>query len=286
MKLARIGVGGQEAPVAIDPKGILRDLTEITSDIDAAFLEAGGLAKLAAIDLGTLPEAAAGRYGPCVANPGKIICVGLNYVDHAKEAGFQVPPEPITFLKATSSLTGPDDPILRPRRANKLDWEIELGVVIGKRAQYVSQSEALSHVAGYCIVNDVSERSFQLERAGQWSKGKSFDSFAPTGPWLVTADEIPDPQRLGLRLEVNGEVRQQGSTRDMIFGVAFLLSYISEFMTLHPGDIIATGTPPGVGMGMEPPVYLADGDVVDLEIEGLGRQRQAVISPFDQNRSV
>ncbi|MFY9514575.1 MAG: fumarylacetoacetate hydrolase family protein, partial [Rubrivivax sp.] len=217
------------------------------------------------------------RLGPCVAGTGKFICIGLNYSDHAAETGATVPPEPIIFMKATSAIVGPDDDLEIPRGSLKTDWEVELGVVIGRTAKYVSEDQALDHVAGYCVVHDVSERAFQIEHQGQWTKGKSADTFGPTGPWLVTRDEVPDPQRLPMWLEVNGQRRQNGSTATMVFGVARLVSYLSQFMSLRPGDIISTGTPPGVGMGLKPPVYLKAGDVVALGIEGLGQQRQRVV---------
>jgi 2-keto-4-pentenoate hydratase/2-oxohepta-3-ene-1,7-dioic acid hydratase in catechol pathway len=218
------------------------------------------------------------RLGPCVAGTGKFMCIGLNYSDHAAESGLSVPPEPVLFMKATSAIVGPDDPLVIPRGSLKTDWEVELGVVIGKPAKYVDQAHALDHVAGYCVINDVSERAFQTERAGQWTKGKSCDSFGPTGPWLVTADEVPDPQALSMWLKVNGVTRQDGSTATMVYGVAFLVSYLSQFFTLHPGDIISTGTPPGVGLGMKPPQFLKAGDVVELGISGLGSQRQDVVA--------
>jgi 2-keto-4-pentenoate hydratase/2-oxohepta-3-ene-1,7-dioic acid hydratase in catechol pathway len=217
------------------------------------------------------------RLGPCVGGTGKFICIGLNYSDHAAETGAKVPPEPIIFMKATSAICGPNDPILIPRSSEKTDWEVELGVVIGKPAKYVSEAQALNHVAGYCVINDVSERAFQTERSGQWTKGKSCDNFGQTGPWLVTPDEVPDPQNLGMWLTVNDEKVQNGSTATMVYGVAFLVSYLSQFFTLHPGDIISTGTPPGVGMGMKPPRYLKAGDVVELGIEGLGQQKQTCV---------
>lgn len=280
MKFARNGLPGRERPVAIDESGNLKDISGVVSDIDKNFLADEAFIRLSRMDLSRLPDAEFIRFGPCVRDVGKIVCVGLNYVDHAMESGFAVPTEPVVFLKATSALSGANDPIITPRGSAKLDWEVELGVVIGRRTQYATIDEALSAVAGYCIVNDVSERSFQLERGGQWTKGKSFDSSAPCGPWLVTADEIPDPQDLRLSLSVNGELRQSASTRDMIFGVADLIVYLSSFMTLQPGDIIATGTPPGVGMGMVPPRYLEQGDVMDIAITGLGRQRQEVHEPI------
>ena len=241
-------------------------------------LSDAGLAPLRDLDVSSLPEVSADtRLGPCVAGTGKFICIGLNYADHAAESGMAVPPEPVIFMKATSAICGPNDPILIPRTSVKTDWEVELGVVIGKPGKYLTEAEALDHVAGYCVINDVSERSFQTERSGQWTKGKSCDNFGQTGPWLVTPDEVPDPQALDMWLKVNGETMQNGSTRTMVYGVRFLVHYLSQFMTLHPGDVISTGTPPGVGLGMRPPHYLKAGDVVELGIEGLGQQRQDVI---------
>lgn len=277
MKLLRYGVAGAEKPGLLDEAGQLRDLSGHVADIAGESLSDEALAKLAALDVNTLPVVQGNpRLGPCVAGVGKFICIGLNYSDHAAETGAQVPPEPIIFMKATSAIVGPDDDVLIPRGSEKTDWEVELGVVIGRRAKYVSEADALNYVAGYCTVNDVSERAYQMERAGQWTKGKSCDTFGPIGPWLVTRDEVPDPQGLDMWLTVNGQRMQNGSTRTMIYGVAHLVSYLSQFMTLHPGDIISTGTPPGVGMGMKPPVYLKDGDVIELGIEGLGSQRQQV----------
>ena len=218
------------------------------------------------------------RIGPCVGSVGKFVCIGLNFSDHAAESGMEVPPEPVVFMKANSSICGPNDPIIIPRGSEKTDWEVELGVVISKKAKYIDEKDALAHIAGYCVINDVSERAFQAERAGQWTKGKSADNFGPIGPWLVTPDEIPDPQNLPMWLTVNGESRQNGSTATMVYGVNFVIAYLSQFMTLHPGDVISTGTPPGVGMGMKPPKYLRAGDVVELGIEGLGTQQQNVIN--------
>jgi 2-keto-4-pentenoate hydratase/2-oxohepta-3-ene-1,7-dioic acid hydratase in catechol pathway len=256
----------------------LRDLSAHVHDIAGETLSPAGLARLAALDPASLPLVpGAPRLGPCVAGTGKFICIGLNYSDHAAETGAPVPSEPIIFMKATSTIVGPNDTVEIPRDSTKTDWEVELGVVIGKTAKYVSEQDALQHVAGYCVINDLSEREFQLERQGQWTKGKSADTFGPIGPWLVTRDEIPDPQRLPMWLEVNGVRRQNGSTATMIFGIASLVSYLSQFMSLQPGDIISTGTPPGVGLGMKPPVYLKAGDVVTLGIEGLGTQRQQLI---------
>ena len=278
MKLLRWGPAGAERPGMLDAAGVARDLSGLVPDIGGAVLSDAGLAMLRGIDAATLPKVPEGaRLGPCVAGTGKVICIGLNYADHAAEAGMKVPPEPIIFMKATSALCGPDDPILIPRGSEKTDWEVELAIIIGTRAKYVSESDALSHVAGYALTNDVSERAFQTERSGQWTKGKSCDNFGPLGPWLVTRDEVADPQDLPMWLDVNGERMQRGSTRTMVYGAAHLVSYLSQFMTLHPGDVISTGTPPGVGMGMKPPRYLRAGDVVTLGIEGLGTQRQVCV---------
>ena len=279
MKLLRYGPAGQEKPGLLDAKGRLRDLSGHVPDIAGEVLLPQGLARLAALDTDTLPLVdGSPRLGPCVAGTGKFICIGLNYSDHAAETGAAVPSEPIVFMKATSAIVGPDDRVEIPRGSEKTDWEVELGVVIGQTAKYVSEQDAMQYVAGYCVVNDLSERAFQIERQGQWTKGKSADTFGPTGPWLVTRDEIPDPQHLPMWLEVNGVRRQNGSTATMVFGVAKLVSYLSQFMSLRPGDIISTGTPPGVGMGMKPPTYLKPGDVVTLGIEGLGEQRQEVVA--------
>ncbi len=277
MKLLRYGAPGAEKPGMLDATGTIRDLSGVVTDIAGDVLTPAGLARLAAIDPATLPAVAADvRHGPCVGRVGKFMCIGLNYADHAAETGAPIPKEPILFMKANSAICGPNDEILIPRGSEKTDWEVELGVVIGARAKYVTEAEALNHVAGYCVINDYSERAFQAERGGQWTKGKSCDTFGPIGPWLVTADEVADPQQLGMWLTVNGVTRQDGSTRTMVFGVAQLVSYLSQFMTLEPGDVISTGTPPGVGLGMKPPVYLKPGDVVELGIEGLGRQRQVL----------
>jgi ureidoglycolate lyase/2,4-diketo-3-deoxy-L-fuconate hydrolase len=278
MKLLRFGSPGKEKPGLVDAAGRVRDLSGHVDDIDLRVLDDKGLDALRRIDPASLPEAPqAARIGPCVAYIGKLVCVGLNYSDHAAESNMPVPTEPILFLKPSSAVCGPGDNVEIPRGSVKTDWEVELGVVIGRRAKYVSEQQALEHVAGYCIVNDVSEREFQLERQGQWDKGKGHDTFAPVGPWLVTRDEVPDPQALAMWLEVNGKRYQDGSTRTMVFGVATLVSYISRFMTLEPGDIVSTGTPPGVGMGRKPPVYLKAGDVMTLGIDGLGEQRQRCI---------
>lgn len=279
MKLLRWGEAGAERPGMLDAGGEIRDLTGLVPDIGGAVIGDAGLAMLRGIDPRTLPLVPRGtRLGPCVAGVGKIICIGLNYADHAAESGMQVPPEPIIFMKATSALCGPDDPVIVPRGSEKTDWEVELAVIIGAKAKYVSEDTALAHVAGYAVMNDVSERAFQTERSGQWTKGKSCDNFGPLGPWLVTRDEVSNPQDLSMWLKVNGHAAQNGSTRTMVYGVAHLVSYLSQFMTLHPGDVISTGTPPGVGMGMKPPQYLRPGDVVELGIQGLGTQRQEVIA--------
>ena len=278
MKLMRHGAKGSERPAILDAEGQLRDLRGVLRDIGAADLHPASLAKLGALDLERLPVVERpGRIAPPYAGLGKFICVGLNYADHAAESGLPVPPEPVIFMKATSAVIGANDAVVLPRDSQKSDWEVELGVVIGTRARYVTDEEALDHVAGYCVVNDLSERAYQLERGGTWDKGKGCDTFGPIGPWLVTADEVPDPQNLALWLEVNGKRMQDGHTGTMVFGVAHLISYISRFMTLEPGDIISTGTPPGVGMGQKPaPIYLKPGDTMSLGIAGLGEQRQTV----------
>jgi 2-keto-4-pentenoate hydratase/2-oxohepta-3-ene-1,7-dioic acid hydratase in catechol pathway len=277
MKLLRYGPPGQEKPGVLDRDGAIRDLSGIVPDIAGDVLSSAGLERLRSVDPSTLPRVEGDpRIGPCVGQVGKFICIGLNYSDHAAESGMAVPPEPIIFMKATSAICGPNDGIEIPRASEKTDWEVELGIVIGKSAKYVDEAQALEHVAGYCVVNDVSERSFQIERSGQWTKGKSADTFGPIGPWLVTRDEIPDPQSLHMWLEVDGNRYQNGSTETMVYGAAFLVSYLSQFMSLQPGDVIATGTPPGVGMGMKPPVYLRAGNRVRLGIEGLGQQEQLV----------
>ncbi|WP_439272804.1 fumarylacetoacetate hydrolase family protein [Pseudochrobactrum sp. HB0163] len=277
MKLLRYGEKGQEKPAVLDGEGYIRDLGGLITDIAGDNLAPAALAQLAKTDLTKLPRVEGQpRIGPCVGGTGKFICIGLNYSDHAEETGASVPPEPIIFMKATSAINGPYDDVIIPRGSQKTDWEAELGIVIGKSAKYVNVAEALDYVAGYCVVHDVSERSFQTERQGQWTKGKSCDTFGPVGPWLVTKDEIADPQNLDIWLKVNGAVMQRGSSNTMIYGVAYLVSYLSQFMSLHPGDIIATGTPPGVGMGMKPPRYLKAGDVVELGITGLGAQKQII----------
>jgi len=279
MKLLRWGPRGAERPGLLDAQGTMRDLTGLVPDIGGAVLSDAGLAMLQGLDASALPEVPAGaRLGPCVAGTGKFVCIGLNYADHAAESGMAVPPEPIIFMKATSAICGPDDPIIIPRGSEKTDWEVELAVIIGTKAKYVSETDAMAHVAGFAVTNDISERAFQTERAGQWTKGKSCDNFGQIGPWLVTRDEVGDPQDLSMWLTVNGASMQDGSTRTMVYGVAHLVSYLSQFMTLHPGDIISTGTPPGVGMGRKPPQYLRAGDVVELGIQGLGQQRQEVIA--------
>ena len=277
MKLVRYGEAGSERPGVIGADGKIRNLSAHVADIGGAALDPRLLGDLSRIDPATLPPVdGSPRIGPCVTGTGKFICIGLNYSDHAAETGATVPPEPIIFMKATSAIVGPNDDLLIPRGSEKTDWEVELGIVIGRQAKYVSEADALDCVAGYCVVHDVSERAFQTERSGQWTKGKSCDTFGPTGPWLVTKDEVPDPQNLKMWLTVNGEFMQDGSTRTMVFGASYLVSYLSQFMSLQPGDIISTGTPPGVGMGMKPPRYLKAGDVVELGIEGLGSQRQQV----------
>lgn len=278
MKLMRVGEAGREKPALLDADGKIRDLSAHVADIGGEAITPAGLAKIAALDPKDLPELSPGRIGACVAGTGKFICIGLNYSDHAAETGATVPPEPVIFMKATSAIVGPNDNVQIPRGSEKTDWEVELGVVIGKTAKYVSEAEALDYVAGYCVSNDVSERAFQTERSGQWTKGKSCDTFGPIGPWLVTKDEIGNPQDLGMWLTVNGQKMQDGSTKTMVYGVAFVVSYLSQFMSLQPGDVISTGTPPGVGMGMKPPRFLKDGDVVELGIEGLGTQKQLFVA--------
>ena len=279
MKLLRFGETGAEKPGIIDTDGNIRDLSGIVDDIAGETLSDKGLKAIRSTDSISLPLVSADtRLGTCVAGTGKFICIGLNYADHAEESGMDVPPEPVIFMKATSAICGPNDPIIIPRGSEKTDWEVELAVVIGKRAKYVSEADALDYVAGYAVTNDVSERAFQLERAGNWTKGKSCDNYGQIGPWLVTKDEISDPQNLPMWLTVNGKTMQNGSTKTMVYGVAHVVSYLSQLMSLHPGDVISTGTPPGVGMGQKPQQYLRPGDVVELGIEGLGRQRQDVIA--------
>jgi len=279
MKLVRHGRKGHERPGILDAEGRVRDLSALVDDVAGAVLLPEGLDVIRSIDPETLPLVPAGeRLGPCVGRVGKFVCVGLNYADHAAESGMESPAEPVLFFKATSALCGPNDDVVIPRGSTKTDWEVELGVVIGREARYVDATEAMDCVAGYCVVNDLSERAFQLERGGQWVKGKSADTFGPIGPWLVTRDEVADPQDLAIWLEVDGVRRQNGSTRTMIFGVAEIVSYVSQFMSLQPGDIISTGTPPGVGLGMKPePVYLRAGQEMHLGIAGLGEQRQKTI---------
>ena len=277
MKLLRYGEAGAERPGMLDADGKIRDLSGHVDDIAGKAISPESLAKLASLDAASLPLVEGSpRLGPCIAGTGKFICIGLNYSDHAAETGATVPPEPIIFMKATSAIVGPDDDVLIPRGSVKTDWEVELAIVIGKTAKYVSEADALDYVAGYCVAHDVSERAFQAERQGQWTKGKSCDTFGQTGPWLVTKDEVADPQDLPMWLKVNGETMQNGSTKTMVYGCAFLVSYLSQFMSLRPGDIISTGTPPGVGLGMKPQRFLKAGDVVELGIEGLGTQRQSI----------
>ena len=284
MKLLRYGPPGQEKPGLLDENGRIRDLSDKLNDLEGAALDPERLSALAKIDTDTLPLVeGTTRLGPPVTGVGKIIAVGINYAAHGEEANMDLPDEPILFSKAVTSLSAANDPVVLPRGSKKADWEVELAVVIGRRAQYVSHAEALSVIAGYSIMNDVSEREYQLERDGQWLKGKSFDTFAPLGPWLVTPDEVPDPQNLNLWLEVNGERRQDGNTADMIFGISHIISTISRYMTLLPGDVIPTGTPPGVGLGRIPPMYLKPGDVMRLGVEGLGEQRQEVKAWEDGN---
>jgi 2-keto-4-pentenoate hydratase/2-oxohepta-3-ene-1,7-dioic acid hydratase in catechol pathway len=279
MKLVRYGLPHREKPGILDSDGHIRELSGTVLDITGETLSPTNLSSLKSIDLAKLPVVpGTPRIGPCVGGVGKFVCIGLNYSDHAAEAGMKVPSEPVIFMKATSAICGPNDDIVIPKGGTKTDWEVELGVVIGTPAKYVSEADAMSYVAGYCAVNDLSERAFQLESTGQWVKGKSADTFGPIGPWLVTADEIPDPQDLNLWLEVDGHRSQNGSTRTMIFGVRQLVSYVSRFMSLQPGDIISTGTPPGVGMGKRPPVYLRAGNRVRLGIQGLGEQDQRVVA--------
>ena len=283
MKLLRFGPVGQEKPGLLDADGRVRDLSGVVADVAGAVLLPAELDRLRALDPASLPLVPGVpqqdfRLGPCVGQVGKFICIGLNYADHAAEAGMAVPPEPVVFSKWTSAICGPDDTVQIPRGSVKTDWEVELGVVIGQGGRYIEEANAMAHVAGYCVVNDVSEREYQIERAGTWDKGKGCDTFGPTGPWLVTADEVPDPQNLKLWLEVDGVRRQNGSTATMVYGVAFLVSYLSRFMSLQPGDIISTGTPPGVGMGHKPPIYLRPGQTMRLGVEGLGVQTQKVVA--------
>ena len=279
MKLIRYGQAGREKPGLIDEDGAIRDVSAVVDDIAGEVLTERGLSRLRALEPSALPRVGGGpRYGAPVGRIGKFICVGLNFTDHAAESGMAVPEQPVIFMKATTAIVGANDDVVIPRGAEKTDWEVELGVVIGDTARDVPVSEALAHIAGYLIVNDVSERAFQLEHGGQWVKGKSCDTFGPLGPWLVTRDEVPDPQNLAMTLSVNGHQYQNGNSRTMVFGVAPLVSYISRYMTLAPGDVISTGTPAGVGLGQKPPIYLRPGDVMDVQIERLGSQRQRVIA--------
>lgn len=278
MKLLRYGPKGQEKPAILDDYGNVRDLCSIVVDIDGATLQPETLARLKGLDLETLPVVRnIERIGACVSNVGKFICIGLNYADHAAESNMPIPSEPEVFSKFTSAIGGPNDPVIKPKNSDKLDWEVELAIVIGKKASYVSEQEAAEHIAGYCVCNDVSERTFQLERGNQWDKGKGCDSFGPIGPYLVTSESVPDPNNLNMWLEVNGKRYQNGNTKTMVFKPAFIVSYLSQFTTLEPGDVISTGTPPGVGLGQTPPVYLQVGDKITLGIEGLGEQSQEVI---------
>lgn len=279
MKLLRFGPTGQEKPGLMDDAGHIRDLSGVVDDIAGEVLNDAALEVLRSVDIAGLPLVPADtRLGPCVGNVGKFICIGLNYADHAAESGMELPQEPVIFFKATSAIMGPNDNVEIPRNSVKTDWEVELGVVIGKLTKYVSEAEALDHVAGYCVVNDLSERDFQLHRSGQWVKGKSADTFGPIGPWLVTRDEVKDPQDLSMQLEVNGHRYQDGSTKTMHFGVATVIAHLSQFMSLQPGDVISTGTPPGVGMGQKPETYLKPGDEIELGIKGLGTQTQKVVA--------
>lgn len=278
MKLLRYGETGQEKPAILDADGNARDLSSIVDDVNGDILGAETLERIASVDTSTLPLVEGDpRIGPCVGNVGKFICVGLNYSDHAAETGAAVPAEPILFMKATSAIVGPNDDVEIPRNSEKTDWEVELGIVIGKECKYVDEADAMDHIAGFCLINDVSERAFQTEHSGQWVKGKSHDTFGPTGPWMVTKDEIADTQNLPMWLTIDGKSRQNGNTSTMIFNVPFLVSYISRFMSMQPGDIISTGTPPGVGMGMKPPTYLRPGQTIKLGIDGLGEQTQRTV---------
>lgn len=278
MKLLRHGDFGKEKPGIIDQEGKIRDLSDHITDINGDTINASSLKKIAAIDLSSLPTVSnTTRLGACVGNVGKFLCIGLNYSDHAAESGLPVPSEPILFSKATSAIVGPNDNVEIPRNSSETDWEVELGIIIGKKAKYINEDDAEDYIAGYCVVNDVSERAFQIKREGQWTKGKSCDTFGPTGPYLVTKDEIPDVQNLKMYLDVNGKRMQDGSTNTMIFSAKHIVYYLSQFMSLNPGDVIATGTPPGVGLGMKPPVFLNAGDTMKLGIEGLGEQNQTCI---------
>lgn len=279
MKFVRFGPAGHERPGIVAPDGQIRDLSTLVADFTGDALDPERLRRLTEVDVSLLPPAPSNvRIGPCVTGVGKFVCIGLNYADHAAETNAPIPEEPIVFMKATSAICGPNDDVVQPRDSTKLDWEVELGIVIGRTAHYVDEASALDHVAGYCVINDISERAFQLERGGTWDKGKGCDTFGPIGPWLVMPDEAGDVTNLSMWLSVNGKRYQNGSTRTMIFKPAFLISYLSRFMSLHPGDVISTGTPPGVGLGQKPPVYLSPGDVMELGIEHLGSQRQRVVS--------
>ena len=279
MKLLRYGQPGKEKTGLLDKSNQIRDLSAIVPDLSGEALTPDSLKRIADLDPSSLPPVSGTpRIGPCVGRVGKFICIGLNYSDHAAESGMKVPTEPDVFMKATSAVCGPNDNVIIPRNSMKTDWEVELGVIIGKEAKYVAESDALDYVAGYCVVNDLSERTFQLEGTGQWVKGKSADTFGPIGPWLVTKDEVSDPQNLGMWLKVNGHPFQNGTTKTMVFGVAHIVSYLTRFMSLQPGDLISTGTPPGVGMGQKPPRYLQPGDKIQLSVEGLGEQNQTVIA--------
>jgi len=283
MKFLRFGPRGHEKPGLLDDNRVIRDLSAHVTELAGEALDRHALEALAALDASSLPEVPADtRIGPCVAGVGKFICIGLNYSDHAAETGTQVPPEPVIFNKWTSAICGPNDEVIIPRDSEKTDWEVELGVVIGKAGRYINEADAMQHVAGFCVVNDVSEREFQLERSGTWDKGKGCDTFGPLGPWLVTPDEITDPHQLDMWLDVDGKRYQDGNTRTMVYQIPFLISYLSRFMSLQPGDVISTGTPPGVGMGQQPPVYLKPGQRMRLGIQGLGEQQQTVVA--DQKR--
>ncbi|MDE0951189.1 MAG: fumarylacetoacetate hydrolase family protein [Halioglobus sp.] len=278
MKLLRVGLMGQEIPAIVDDDGQYRDLSSVVADIAGEVLWPEGLQKIANIDIQQLPVISSDqRIGACVGGIGKFVCIGLNFADHAEESGMSIPDEPVVFNKWTSAVCGPNDDVIKPRGSTKLDWEVELGIVIGKPGAYIAESDTDQHIAGYCVVNDVSERNFQLERGGQWDKGKGCDTFGPTGPWLVTQDEVPNVLNLNMNLEVNGKSYQAGNTKTMIFSPAFIVSYLSRFMSLQSGDVISTGTPPGVGLGQNPPVYLEVGDEMTVSITGLGEQRQRVV---------
>ena len=278
MKLLRYGNSGKEKPGIIDIDGNIRDLSDVIDDINGATISPDGLNKINQIDISSLPLVSDNpRIGPCVGSVGKFLCIGLNYSDHAAETGAEAPPEPILFQKATSAIIGPNDDVEIPKNSNATDWEVELGIIIGKKAKYIEEGSSQDYIAGYCVVNDVSERDFQAKRAGQWTKGKSCDTFGPIGPYLVTKDEVPDPQDLSMTLDVNGQRMQDGSTKTMIFSVNHIVHYLSQFMSLNPGDVIATGTPPGVGLGMKPPMFLKSGDTMKLSIQGLGEQNQKCI---------